>query len=122
MNLNYEQVGEIDLEIAKKIKRQAGKIVLCEGTDMFGKKHIELRHGKDILAHGYENIKDFVSHICENFTEIRQGENLSLILVKENTVHEIIFIRLELIEEQEFYSIGSAGYFRDKYVKNKTLL
>ncbi len=117
-----EVIGEISEELAKQIKRQAGKIVLCEGTDKFGKKHIELRHGRDIQEHGFESVTDFVRQVCSQFTEIRQGEHRSLLLVKINNPHEIVFIRLEPSEEKDYYSVGSAGYFRDNYVQKKTLL
>ena len=69
--------GEISQEIARQIKRQAGKIRLrigCEqkgGNGNYGEKHIErATRLKQLRSAGFQCARDLVEHICKDFAAI----------------------------------------------------
>ena len=73
--------GEISSEIARQIRRQAGKIRLRIGNQEinseqgYGEKHIK-RHKrlKELKLFGFDNARDFVAYISENYDAIYEGE------------------------------------------------
>lgn|GEM_PF-687791 len=120
--------GEISPDIAKQIKRQAGKIRLRIGKEVVGEKgnygqeHIA-RSGrmKQLKDNGYLNVRDFVEDIAGNFSAIYQRAGNSLILYKKDRAGASIFIQLEHINE-DFYDVKTGMITRESYVKNKKLL
>ena len=68
--------GEISEEIAQIIMREKGKIRLRKGQQNnnngdFGEKHIERPERlKQLKQLGFENARDFIAFICNNFDEI----------------------------------------------------
>jgi hypothetical protein len=65
--------GRIDAAVAQAIGRQAAPIRLRAGDEASGLKHIELRHGEQIAALGYDNVAQFVADVATNFSAIYQS-------------------------------------------------
>ncbi|WP_024469291.1 phage portal protein [Treponema pedis] len=120
--------GEISPDIAKRIKRQAGKIRLRIGKevvgekDNYGQEHIA-RSGRmeQLKNNGYLNVRDFVEDIAGNFSAIYQGTGNSLILYKKDRAGASIFIQLEHTDD-DFYDVKTGMITRESYIKNKKLL
>lgn len=118
--------GEISNEIAKKIKRQSGKIRLRVGRQEinseqgYGEKHIE-RPGriKEIMLLGFSNARDFVAYIAKNYDAIYQGEKSSLILYKSGVHHTEIISRLEPSINCDFWDVKTAYITRKDSKRNK---
>ncbi len=118
---NFLFVGKIDEEVAIKIKRQSGLIILENGNDRYGQLHIEKQRGSSFLEMGY-SVEEFVRYVCENFNEIRKGKSGSLLLVKRNGNPMVGTILLKPFNGGEFYSVGSAFFSRKEYLEDKELL
>ena len=71
--------GGISPEIAREIRRQAGKIRLRIGVqdgtpEDFGEKHIERKERlKELQSNGYQNARDFVQNVARGYTAIYGG-------------------------------------------------
>jgi hypothetical protein len=121
--------GEISHEIAKEIRRQAGKIRLRIGVNAgksgdFGEKHIE-RPGRlqQLRDNGYENARDLVQDVTASFDAIFKGNGPRIILSKQGTLTDTsIFIELTPVEGEEFYDVKTGLIARKNYFKNKTPL
>ena len=109
--------GEISPEIAKTIKRQAGKIRLRIGVQVegekgnYGERHIERPERIAALKKcGYENARDFIEHIYSSYEEIYQGQNGSLILVKSYLEkNHVAIVKLMPSLDGDFYDVQT-GY------------
>jgi hypothetical protein len=118
--------GEISPEIAKKIRRQTGKIRLRIGEQEansergFGEKHIERpKRIKELMLLGFCNARDFVSYIAENYDAIYEGSGSALILYKKGERHTEIISRLEPSEEGDFWDVKTAYITRKDSKRNK---
>ena len=122
--------GEIPQEIGKVIKRQAGKIRLeigyqdnekKEGT---GQKHIERQNRlAQLKQFGFDNARDFVEYVSQNYDSIYAGDGTSLILsvsFKNNKISE--FIELKPNKENDYWNVSTGFIARNGYFKNKALL
>jgi hypothetical protein len=82
--------GEISPEIAREIRRQAGKIRLRIGKqegerDNYGEKHIERPDRlQQLRDNGYENARDLVQDVAQNFNSIYAGRGSRLVLYKKS--------------------------------------
>jgi hypothetical protein len=118
--------GEISPEIAKKIKRQAGKIRLRIGKQEsergnYGEKHIERKERiKELRSNGYENARDFVQDVASRYTAIYGGEGGRLILYKKiDKKGNSLFVELMPSLEGGFYDVKTGMITRDTYYTNK---
>ena len=118
--------GEISPEIALKIRRQAGKIRLRTGEQGsnsergYGEKHIERpKRLKELKLLGFDNARDFVAYIAENYNAIYEGEKGSLILYKKGEHHTEIISRLEPSEDGDFWDVKTAYITRKDSKRNK---
>lgn len=115
--------GEISLEIATKIKRQAGKIRLRIGQQNnkngdYGEKHIERPERLAQLRRaGFKNARDFITYICNNFDEI-YSSGTRLMLTKTEGGHTCI-IELKPYNNSDFYDVITALINRRKSIENK---
>jgi hypothetical protein len=121
--------GEISPEIAREIRRQAGKIRLRIGIHEgrrgdFGEKHIERTERlKQLQDNGYENARDLVQDIAVSFNAIFKGDGSRLILAKQGTITDTsIFLELIPVQGEEFYDVKTGLIARKNYFKNKTPL
>ncbi len=122
-NLDF---GEIPPDVAKIIKRQAGKIRLRIGVQIdgsignYGEMHIERPERKEALQKcGYSTARDFIEDTCQNYDAIYQGQNSSLILVKSYTdKNHIAIVKLAPSTNGDFYDVQT-GYPARKSGKNK---
>jgi hypothetical protein len=114
-------VGEITPEIARAIRRQAGKIILEEGNNEWGFVHITKRHQREIDALSL-SAEDFVEIICRKFSEIRSGKNTHIILVKDNADYApymaIIKLKLSVFNNEDCWSVSTATVVRRSYFKS----
>ena len=121
--------GEISAEIAKTIRRQAGKIRLRIGVQNenekgnYGERHIERPERMTALQKcGYENARDFIEDVCTTYDAIYQGQNGSLILAKSYPKkNHIAIVRLVPSEDGDFYDVQT-GYPSRKSGRNKKTL
>jgi hypothetical protein len=118
--------GEISPEIAKEIRRQAGKIRLRIGEQEvdsergFGEAHIERpKRIKELKLLGFNNARDFVAYIAINFDAIYEGSYGSLILHKKGEHHTEIVSRLEPSEDASFWDVKTAYITRKDSKRNK---
>jgi hypothetical protein len=118
--------GEISAEIAKEIRRQAGKIRLRIGEQIgksgdYGEKHIERQERlQELRSNGYENARDFVQDVARNYTAIYAGDCGRLILYKEAGKRGgSLFIALVPSQESDFYDVKTGMVTRKDYYKNK---
>jgi len=121
--------GEISTEIARQIRRQAGKIRLRVGIHEgkrgdFGEKHIERPERlKQLRDNGYENARDLVQAVAASFNAIFKGNGSRLILAKQGAITDAsIFLELTPVEGEEFYDVKTGLIARKNYFKNKTPL
>jgi len=125
-NEGCKDFGEISHEIAKIIKRQAGKIRLRIGRqerdkDNFGEKHIERPDRlHQLQKNGYENARDLVQDAANGYTAIYSGKNGRLTLYKKTEKRGIaLFVMLMTSSEDDFYDVKTGMITRDTYYKNK---
>ena len=115
--------GEISEEIAQIIRREKGKIRLRKGQQNnnngdFGEKHIERPERlKQLRQAGFENARDFIAFICNNFDEI-YSSGKRLLLTKTDGGHTCI-IELKQSEEDDFYDVITGFITRRKSILNK---
>jgi len=117
--------GEISPEIAQHIRRQAGKIRLRIGKqkgerDNYGEKHIERPDRlKQLRDNDYENARDFVQDVAENFSSIYAGRGSRLILYKKGKNDTMIYVELTPSEEGDFYDVKTGLITRKDFMNNK---
>ena len=118
--------GEISPEIAREIRRQAGKIRLRIGVQDgtpgdFGKKHIERKERlKELQSNGYQNARDFVQNVARGYTSIYGGSSGRLILYKNEGKKGIsLFVKLIPSRDGDFYDVKTGLVTRGTYYKNK---
>jgi hypothetical protein len=118
--------GEISPEIARKIRRQAGKIRLRVGEETgnsgdYGEKHIErMERMQELRSNGYENARDFVQDVAQSYTAIYLGEGGRLTLYKKvDKKGGSLFVELMPSLEDDFYDVKTGMVCRDTYYKNK---
>jgi len=118
--------GEISSDIAKQIRRQAGKIRLRVGEQEtnsergYGEKHIERpKRIKELKLLGFDNARDFVAYISENYDAIYEGEMGSIILYKRGEHHTEIISRLEPSESGDYWDVKTAYITRKDSKRNK---
>jgi hypothetical protein len=117
--------GEISPEIAQKIQRQAGKIRLRIGKqegerDNYGEKHIERPDRlQQLLDNGYENARDFVQDVAENFSSIYAGKGSRLVLYKKGKSDTMIYVELTPSGEGDYYDVKTGLITRKDFMNKK---
>ena len=118
--------GEISIEIAQQIRRQAGKIRLRIGEQEansergYGERHIERpKRKKEIELLGFANARDLVTYIAEDYDAIYEGASGALILYKKGEHHSEIISRLEPSENGDFWDVKTAYITRKDSKRNK---
>jgi len=117
--------GEISAEIARQIRRQAGKIRLRIGKqegekDNYGEKHIERPDRlKQLRDNGYDNARDLVQDIAANYSSIYAGRGSRLVLYKKGNNDAMIYVELTPSEESDFYDVKTGLITRKDYMNNK---
>lgn len=118
--------GEISEDIAKKIRRQAGKIRLRVGEEHgdksknnYGEAHIERTSRlKQLKAAGYNSARDFIEYVCNNY-DVIYGNGMGLILAKKGESNsKIAMIQLVCNPESDFYDVKTAFIARNTYFKD----
>ena len=105
--------GEITSTIAKKIKRQAGKIRVTEE----GLSHVK-KHSDEIKEKGHKSIITFIEDVTSSFDKIYQDRG-ALLLVRSKNPSEMAVIRLEPFEESDFYIVKTALVVRNDFFKKR---
>jgi hypothetical protein len=117
--------GEISPEIAKEIRRQAGKIRLRIGKqegerDNYGEKHIERPDRlQQLRNNGYENVRDLVQDVAENFNSIYAGKGSRLVLYKKGKNDAMIYVELTPSEESDYYDVKTGLITRKDFMNKK---
>jgi hypothetical protein len=121
--------GEIPEEVAEEINRPSGEIRLRigkheDGPGNYGQKHIERDDRfKQIQDNGYQNARDLVEDVAQNYDAIYPGKFAPLMLVKRRDEKSPL-ICVEITEDKtgNFYDVKTGFIARNNYVKNKTPL
>ena len=118
--------GEIPVDIANVIRRQAGKIRLRIGIhegkkNDFGMKHIERPERlKQLNENNFINACELVQYVASSYDVIYKGSGLRLILSKRGYKKDAsIFIELTSIDNEDFYDVKTGLITRKNYLKNK---
>jgi hypothetical protein len=118
--------GEISPEIAREIRRQAGKIRLrigeqeANGERGYGERHIERpKRVKEVQLLGFAHARDFVASIAETYDAIYAGNGGSLVLYKKGTHHAEVISRLEPAKDGDFWDVKTAYITRKDSKRNK---
>jgi hypothetical protein len=117
--------GRISTEIARQIRRQAGKIRLRIGKqegekDNYGEKHIERPDRlQQLRDNGYENARDFVQDVAENFNSIYAGKGSRLILYKKGKNDTMIYVELTPSEKSDYYDVKTGLITRKDFINKK---
>jgi hypothetical protein len=120
--------GEITQDIAKEIRRQAGKIRLRIGeqdtkTDKgYGESHIERPvRIKQIRSIGFNSARDFVQHVARNFDTIYPADGGSLFLYKHGSHDLLLVVKLAPSTNGDFYDIQTGYITRKGRIKKEPL-
>ena len=121
-----KDLGEISPEIAREIRRQAGKIRLRIGEQEpngergYGERHIERpKRIKELKLLGFAHARDFVAYIAAAYDAIYAGDSGSLVLHKKGAHHTEIISRLEPAEDGDFWDVKTAYITRKDRYRNK---
>lgn len=114
------EFGEITPEMGKLMRRQAGKIRLRAGTQAWGLRHIESRHGEQFKQLGFESTADFVASVAKNFNAVyaRNGAGLDVVLENGKTGQRLM-VQLEPHADGDYYDVKTASPVRSDQFKNK---
>ena len=117
--------GEIPSDIAKTIRRQAGKIRLRIGKqvngekDNYGEAHIErTARLKDLQAAGFSNARDFVEYVCSDYDAIYPN-GIGLIVFKKGNRFNTAYVQLVPSSDGDFYDVKTVVSSSRDVVKNK---
>ena len=115
--------GEITSEIAKVIKRQAGKIRLRIGIEQkgnkgnFGERHIERpARLEQMRSAGFECARDLVEAVCSDFDEIYENGR-DLLLYKYGKNDTMAYVELTPMPDGKFYDVKTALPTRRTFIK-----
>lgn len=114
--------GSITPEMGAQMRRQPGKIRLQRGDAQFGERHIELRHGDEIRAAGYADVRSFVADIAANIDRIVQPATTAQLVVIHSVGNDrVMFVELRAEKEggRDFYTVRSAFPARSGYLDGK---
>ncbi len=122
--------GEITPEIAAEIHHESGKIRLEIGYHNsdgrgFGETHIERDERlKQLNQNGFDNARDFIEYVADNFDAIYEGRNNTLIIVKKDEKANIAYLSLKQneVDKDVFYTVESSLISRQNYLKENKLL
>lgn len=112
--------GEVTPAMGKAMRRQAGAIRLQRGVQNadgtgHGLAHIEANHGKQIRALGFNDVPAFVSHVASGIQQVWQVPgNSQLLVTTVNGRKDLMYIRLEMTREGDFYRVNSAFPVRQR--------
>jgi len=117
--------GEISPEIAREIRRQAGKIRLRIGVQEgergnYGERHIKRPDRlQQLRNNGYKNARDFVQDVAKNFCSIYAGRGSRLILHKKGDNDTMIYVELTPSKEDDFYDVKTGMITRKNFMNKK---
>ena len=117
--------GEISPEIAREIRRQAGKIRLRIGVQEgergnYGERHIERPDRlQQLRSNGYENARDLVQDVAGEYTAIYAGRSSRLILHKKGENDTMIYVELTPSKKGDFYDVKTGMITRKDFMNNK---
>lgn len=121
--------GEITPEVAAEIHHESGKIRLEVGSDDngrgYGEAHIERAERlKQLEQNGFDNARDFIEYVSDNFDAIYEGRNNTLIIVKRDEKANLAYLSLKQneIDREVFYTVESSLISRTNYLKENKLL
>jgi hypothetical protein len=115
--------GEIKAETGLpegKIRLRTGKQTDKKGD--FGEKHIERPERlAQLKQNGYQNARDFVEDVAQNYEAIYKGRGNGIILTKKGENRDTtLFVELMPNDESDFYDVKSGLISKKGYTKNKT--
>lgn len=117
-----EDFGEITPDMGRTMRRQAGRIRLQQGNELFGLRHIEARHGDQIRKLGFPDVQSFVADALGKIEAVWQPNATSqLVVVQAREKGRAVFIELRAGKDAEgdFYTVRSAFPTGQGYAERK---
>ena len=112
-------LGNIDSKTARIAGILPGTIQANVGV----LRHAERQHGKQIINAGYSDVKTFMLHVLNNWSEIREGSNNSLWLVMPKDEGHAGVSAIQLHQDEEnVYRVSTLLFARNRSLKNRRLL
>lgn len=88
-----------------------------------GIAHIEAGHGDEIRAAGFGDAQQFVSHVAQNFDEVRTQSNGRLLLTDREPGKSSNALAVELAPQPDgHYEVITAGRFKNSYIDKRKLV
>ena len=84
--------------------------------------HAEKEHGSQIRGMGYNNAKELLLDVVNNYSEIRRGSGKALLLSAQGDARHSAMGVVELVDDNGIYRVKTLRVTRDRYLKNKELL
>ncbi len=117
INTPYTKVGRLKSTIAKAARLKCADIYISENQIL----HIKNKHSTELEQLGL-TAEVYVKTIVENFNEIREGSNDSILLVvfeKDNEFHNTAALTLNYSVEDDFWEVKTAQPRNTKNVLKK---
>ncbi|MFG1462125.1 PLxRFG domain-containing protein [Xanthobacter sp. DSM 24535] len=113
--------GQIDAEVARVIRREAGPIRVKAGNKDFGLRHIEMKG--DEITSTYADAREFVADVANSYDTIYSAGGRRLFLVKTVPVkHWGLVVEINPTPDGSSYTVVTGGARREDFFKNKTPL
>ena len=115
--------GEITVEtglLPGKIRLRRG--LQADERGDYGEKHIERPERlSQLKQNGYNNARDFVQDVAQNYEAIYKGRGNGLILSKRGKERDTtLFVELMSSDTDNYYDVKSGLISKKGYTKNKT--
>lgn len=115
----YIRVGRLKMNVAKAAHLKSADIYVSENY----LKHIEKKHKSELQTLGI-NAYSYVKLIVDNYNQIRQGSDDSVLLVifREGNYHDVAAIKLTYISRKDIWEVKTAQPRNTKDVLKRKLL
>ncbi|MDR1509418.1 MAG: hypothetical protein LBS53_07240, partial [Synergistaceae bacterium] len=111
-------LGRITNDVAKNAGIAPGDIYVNAGAV----QHAENEHGEQIKKAGYDNAQSMIADVLNDYSEIREGADNSVLLIKRAPGTKSPLMAVELIQEDGNYHTKTAWLARNDYIDKRKLL
>lgn len=115
----YIKVGRLKMNVAKAAHLKCADIVVSQNY----LKHIEKKHSTELKTLGIDSYS-YVKLIVDNYNQIRQGSDDSVLLVvfRVGDLHDVAAIKLTYITSKDVWEVKTAQPRNSKDVLKRKLL
>ncbi|MDE7393897.1 MAG: hypothetical protein K2M80_05445, partial [Muribaculaceae bacterium] len=123
-NISYGEITADNNLPSAPILLSEGLITNSKTNDGYGLVHIEARHGEEIRSQGYNSVLEFIEDVAKNFDVIKEGivrDGRQTYMLQLKGKHNKTLM-IELVEDGGYYTINTAGVFKNSYGKNRKVV